>query len=273
MKNTILLIVFLFSVLLYAQEKPAETPAGVYHQRGNSPEGGTNYMLFPDQQFVIAFFGGMLKGIWQQEGDQINFKTAAVPHYICYGRYVAGLKGTQIHFKINEPNQTLVAWNTLEGEMTPVFNKEANCFVPPYIIDLEQQVKKIYLLQNSKYLSETPMYEFTNDQNFNELLIINLKPDYTEVKEFSLTTNTQQESSLGIKRLLSTLSVEDLNYFKKYLNTIQFPTRLDPENPLFPKSEAHNSGSYIQLKAENYPKPEFRIGSTPYFHFSCEDLE
>ncbi|RXG15231.1 hypothetical protein DSM03_102535 [Leeuwenhoekiella aestuarii] len=256
----------MLSVGVNAQEKPAENSAGIYHQRGNSPEGGTNYILFPDQQFVIAFFGGMLKGMWQQQGDQINFKTTAVPHYSCYGRYVAGLKGTQIRFKINEPNQTLVAWNTLAGEMTPVFNKEANCFMPPYILDLDQEVKKIYLLQNSAYLPETPMYEFTNDQNFNEFLIINLKPDYTEVKEFSLTMNT-----LGKKHPWSSLSEEDLYYFKKYLNTIQFPTRLDPENPIYPKTESHNSDSYVQLKAENYPKPEFRIRSKPYFHFSCDD--
>ncbi|RXG20878.1 hypothetical protein [Leeuwenhoekiella marinoflava] len=87
------------SVVTLAQQTPSENNAGIYHQRGNSPEGGTNYILFPDHQFVIAFFGGMLQGVWKQEGDQINFTTTAEPHYICYGRYVAELKGTQIRFK------------------------------------------------------------------------------------------------------------------------------------------------------------------------------
>lgn len=245
--------------------------------KGTSPEGGTTYILNANHQFVITFFGGILKGTWQQQGENINLTTDNSPHYVCYGRYIPDLEGIQIRFNVEETNETLIQFNTLETEMKPLFNQGANCFLRPYDVVFEEQPTALYLLQSSEYLPDSPLYHFSNNQDFNQFLIINLREEYTTSQHFSFPFINGQllfDLSTSSRKPVSNLSEEDKLFIENYLNTNLFPDKLTPADRFFPIYDEPISTDtipFIRLKARVLPRPDLTRNETPLLYYTCEE--
>ncbi|MFI8379740.1 hypothetical protein [Leeuwenhoekiella sp. NPDC079379] len=276
MRNVLAVLILSCFTQITAQKIEVDKISGIYHQKGSSPEGGTTYILYPNHQFVITFFGGILKGVWEQQGKTINLKTDTSPHYVCYGRYIPELEGIQIRFNVEETNETLIQLNTLNSEMTPLFNKAANCFSRPYDVTFKEQATALYFLETSEYLSPSPLYLFNNNQEFNQFLIINLKEEYTRTQQFSIPFVNNKllfDSSTTSRKPLSNLSEEDAFFIENYLKSDSFPIILTPSERFYPNSddpELTNTIPYTRLEATLLPRPKYTISKTPLLYYTCD---
>tara|TARA_R100000935_G_scaffold8302_2_gene17325 strand:+ start:7874 stop:8527 length:654 start_codon:yes stop_codon:yes gene_type:complete len=185
-KYSLFLLFFTLITSLCAQEV-----SGVYYVRGNSPEGGTNYVLFPDNTFVVGYFGGMITGTWKKDGDLISFKNRVEPKFVLYGRTSTIVKDTvNVRFNVRENQGVAVGFTKQEPTyLKYVFNKNANCFSYPYIHKQTEKVTNIYVAtipyNSASKTSASAVFHFQNPENFNEFILINLPDEYTEDINFS----------------------------------------------------------------------------------------
>ena len=279
-KYSLFLLFFTLITSLCAQEV-----SGVYHVRGNSPEGGTNYVLFPDNTFVVGYFGGMITGTWKKDGDLISFKNRVEPKFVLYGRTSTIVKDTvNVRFNVLENQGVAVGFTKQEPTyLKYVFNKNANCFSYPYIHKQTEKVTNIYVAtipyNSASKTSASAVFHFQNPENFNEFILINLPDEYTEDINFSariendlLYFDTNLEGST--KRSLESLSEEDSFYLKNYTQNSILPAMLEYGNEFFPYVEQPTAQDLVPFNRIEptilkYLKIELVKGS--FFYTTCEE--
>jgi len=201
----------------------AQEISGVYHVKGNSPEGGTNYVLFPDNTFVVGYFGGIITGIWKKEGDLIFFENRVAPKFVLYGRKSSILKDTvNVRYNVRENQSVAVGFTKQESiQMKYVFNESANCFSYPYIHRQTEKITDFYVANvpnnSSSEILVSSAFHFENLENYNEFILINLPDEYTTAINFSARIEKDllyfDSNANGItKRPLDSLSEEDSFY-------------------------------------------------------------
>tara|TARA_A100000171_G_C2139337_1_gene153397 strand:- start:76 stop:933 length:858 start_codon:yes stop_codon:yes gene_type:complete len=279
-KYSLFLLFFTLITSLCAQEV-----SGVYHVRGNSPEGGTNYVLFPDNTFVVGYFGGMITGTWKKNGDLISFKNRVEPQFVLYGRRSTIVKDTvNVRFNVRENQGVAVGFTRQEpAYLKYVFNKNANCFSYPYIHKQTEKVTDLYVAtipyNSACKTSASAVFHFQNPENFNEFILINLPDEYTEDINFSariendlLYFDTNLEGST--KRPLESLSEEDSFYLKNYTQNSILPAMLEYGHEFFPYVEDPTVQylipfNRIEPTILKYLKIELVKGS--FFYTTCEE--
>ena len=90
MKLFISIVLTIFSLIMNAQN---DSIAGSYYQSSGNPEGGTSFIVSPNNHFVVAYFGGVQKGTWKLlENDTYEFIYHSEPKFVLYGRQNPQLK-------------------------------------------------------------------------------------------------------------------------------------------------------------------------------------
>lgn len=74
MKNLIFVTCIIFSLSLTGQNISNDDVVGVYKERSNDPVGGATFIFLPDHTYVIAYFGGFQKGVWELNGEKVIYQ-------------------------------------------------------------------------------------------------------------------------------------------------------------------------------------------------------
>lgn len=285
-RNSILLFFVSLVVSILATSLNAqEDISGSYHVRGNSPEGGANYVLFPDNTFVVGYFGGMITGTWQKDGAHVFFKNRAEPKFVLYGRMVPMLKDTvQIRFNVRENQGVAVGLNKTEPVLVKsVFNENANCFSYPYMYKQTAVIQDIYAItipykSADKFLI-TEGFHFKNNEKQNDFIVVNLPSEYTTASSFSAKIENGLlyfgSSSNGVKkRPLDSLSEEDALYLKNYTQNSLVPSTLNYGDEFFPYLEQPTEQDltpFIRIEATFLNALNVELLEGSFFHTTCKD--
>ncbi|MCG2430304.1 hypothetical protein [Aequorivita xiaoshiensis] len=289
MKKLFFSICIIFSAALSGQNISNDDVVGVYKEESNDPVGGATFIFLLDYTYVIAYFGGFQKGVWELNKDKVTLIKSTEPQFVLYGRSLKSLKNrTQINFSVEANNAVAVGLDSNEQiKLKPVFNNAANCFNYPYIFKQEKKLHQLraaqVLIKNTSSFSKNHpsahVFHFTIPTDYNDLILINLQSDYTqEVTSHAIFNNGKLfigSDSKGMeKRPLQTLNEEDLvmsNYFaKKSL----FPDELTSDNEFFPYFENPSSellAPFYKIEDFDISKEAFTLESEPYFQASCDD--
>ena len=289
MKNLIFIFSIIFSLSLSGQNISSDDVVGVYKERSSDPVGGATFIFLPDHTYIIAYFGGFQKGVWERNGEKVTLIKSTEPQFVLYGRKLKSLKNqTQINFSVEASNAVVVGLDSNEPiKLKPVFNDAANCFNYPYIFKQEKKLHHLraaqVLMKNTNSSSENDffgyVFRFTIPTDYNDLILINLPSDYTDKGTFNAIFNDDTlfigSDSKGMKkRPLNTLSEEDLAMTTNFVKKSLLPNKLTMDNEFFPYFENPSSeflAPFYKIKVLNVSKEEFTIESQPFFHASCDD--
>lgn len=284
-KKTLLLqLLFLVCVTVVTSVK-AQDISGVYHIKGNSPEGGTNYVLFPDNTFVVSYFGGMITGTWKKDGNTISFENRVEPKFVLYGRTISNIKDTlQVRFNVRESQGVAVGFAEEEQlQLKHVFNENPNCFSYPYIHKQTENITDFYVTNipynSASEVNASKAFHFENLDGYNEFILINLPDEYTSEINFSARIENELlyfNNSLkgSTKRPVEDLSEEDAFYLKNYTQNSILPVSLNYGDEFFPYMEQPTEEDLtpftrIEATILNTLKVELQKGSL--FYTACED--
>lgn len=289
MKNLIFITCIIFSLSLSGQNISNDDVVGVYKERSNDPVGGATFIFLPDHTYVIAYFGGFQKGVWEFNGEKVTLVKSTEPQFALYGRKLKSLKNqTQINFSVEAGNAVLVGLDSnAKNKLKPIFNNEANCFNYPYIFKQEKKIHQLQaaqvLMKNANSFSKNNLFahvfHFIIPTDYNDLILINLPSDYTEKGTFHAIFNNGMlfigSDSKGMeKRPLHTLNEEDLamtNYFVKKSLVQNELTMYSEFFPYFENPSSELLAPYYKIKVFDSSKEDITIESEPFFHASCED--
>lgn len=289
MKKLVFIIYFCCSVGAFAQSNTSKDLIGVYTEKSDDPVGGATIILLPDQTFAITFFGGFHVGQWQFENGKVTLIPKVQPEFVLYGRNLKSLgKTTKINFLVEPENQAMVG---LEGnkksDLKPVFNKNANCLDFPYISVVDKPLAQLHAAQ----LSENPLideadnkpyydiYHFTVFGAYNDLILVNLSPEYTQKWSMEATFKNgklfMDNGSEGMRQEpLESLNAEDLDFIKEYLVKDLFGEQLQYGDEFFPTVEGSSEEElkpYKRLEVLEIGKNKVNIQEGSFFTASCED--
>lgn len=263
----------------------AQDVEGVYHVKGNSPEGGTNYVIFPDNTFVVGYFGGMITGTWEKEGNTVAFKSRVEPKFALYGRNLSTLQDTvQIRFNVRESQGVAVGFSEMSVlPLQYVFNKNPNCFSYPYIHTQTKKITDCYVANipyNSVAQTTVPQaLHFEGLDIYNEFILINLPNEYTKSITFSarieqdlLYFDTSANGSK--KRSLESLSEEDMFYLKNYTQNSILGATLTYGDEFFPYTENPTEKDltpFIRIDASLLGLTKVEIVEDSFFTAICDE--
>ncbi|WP_026449831.1 hypothetical protein [Aequorivita capsosiphonis] len=189
MKNLFLNICLILAGSVFAQSVSEEDVVGVYREKSNDPVGGSTLIFLPDCTFVIAYFGGVQKGTWERKGEMVLLNVSTEPQFALYGRKLNSLGNkTKIDFSMDADNGAMVGLDSnKKTTLNPVFNRDANCFSHPYVFTQEEKLIQLHAAQasrewegsNSEEKPYTQVYHFNIFGAYNDLILINLPPEYT----------------------------------------------------------------------------------------------
>lgn len=291
MKKIFFSICIIFSATLFGQEISKNDVVGVYKEKSNDPVGGASLVFLPDQSFVIVYFGGIQKGIWELKEQKIIITKTAEPQFALYGRNLPTLKNkTQIKFSVEANNSVVVGLDSSKPSvLRPVFNQESNCFIYPYILSQEEKLFEIKVAQvsseaiasisHSKDVTSAQVFHFDIPIDYNDLILINLKKGYTETwisqaiyKNEKLFLNPDDE---GIKkRPLKSLSEEELAMINHFSKQNLFPKKIKSGDEFFPYAENAKSEQLIpfnRIKVLEISKKNIEIENKPFFIATCTE--
>ncbi len=277
---TFYLLFFMITTTFYAQDV-----TGVYHVKGNSPEGGTNYVLFPDNTFVVGYFGGMITGTWKKEGNSISFKNRVEPKFVLYGRTIPNAKDTiQIRFNVQESQGVAVGFTNEEQLLLQhIFNENPYCFNYPYIHKQTKNLTDLYITNipynSASEVNVANVFNFENLERYNEFILINLQDEYTSDINFSARIENEllyfDTNLIGSTKLpLESLSEEDAFYLKAYAQNSILPAKLNYGNEFFPYVEqptAQQTTAFTRIEATILNSVKIELLKKSLFYTSCED--
>lgn len=216
-------LIFLISFMAMAQNPTKEDIVGSYKLPNTNPEGGQSVIIFKNKTFATFYFGGALKGTWKIIGNQVKFKTEGNPKFYLYGRKLLSLTdSTHLNFSCEE--SALVNLNSkINNTMQPLFNEGANCFSYPYVYKTNKGLtevtfaKKDYSQNNGLF----DLYKFEIPKDFNDLIVVGLSDQYTNVIEFSATYSEGSLYFNSSKKAASkrAASIEDSEEDKAFIDT------------------------------------------------------
>ncbi|MCL5246225.1 hypothetical protein M4I21_10430 [Cellulophaga sp. 20_2_10] len=147
-----------------------------------SPEGSSTLILYNQNEYVIESFDALQVGTWQVvQGKYLHlFPNKSKSPLTIYGRHnpnigdstYTSFLGDRFSYKTlityKEPSKSPIS-------LSPIFNKDANCFNFPYIHKTSGKPDQISLAYNQNYEEsenqEITLYTFKNSKNFNDFII------------------------------------------------------------------------------------------------------
>lgn len=167
---------------LLAQKQNME---GLYYIPGTPGDGGggTTIAIMKDHKFVILAFATLIVGNWevQETHPQKLVLSPLNPEgiFMVFGRKNPEIKnGARVYFSNPENAETYM--QTASGEMKRIFNKDANCFQTPYVLDVENIPEQFFFADTTEEISygdeeilegkPKQLYRFST-QGYNEFLV------------------------------------------------------------------------------------------------------
>lgn len=233
-----------------------------------SPEGSPTLFLYHNNRYVIASFGEVQTGTWRVVKEKylhLNPNKAKYPFSV-YGRYNPCIgDSTKTSFLGDRFSyRTLITYsktNESPVNLTPIFNKDANCFDFPYVHKTTSVPQQISLAFNQFYETsenqETTLYNFKNTTNFNDFIIFEYTKAENKMPIRVLIDGNKLvfgEHQITQKSPLPKPGSENDNFIKK-MSAINFTPKTIYYNFGYKefKSEEINSKSYkYNKKLNNY---------------------
>lgn len=288
--QTLLLVVTCIN-FTFGQMADQSKITGVYYFSSGNPEGGTSLIVFPENTFVIAYFGNMISGSWELKGQVVYFHpNIEKAPFVLYARKNDTLKNTRVLFKgFDRGNPAYINSSPSEKGMQPVFNEDANCFSPPYVYESKEKLINLSAALADNYIpdGEFELITFDTLGVFNDFILYkNSKQD--NIKDFTVQIqNDSLEFSFFDKKVskrdLSTLNDEESRYLKDFV-------KLKPyEDVVFVNSEGYVTESMVKFfldkftydkledvyiineEAEGYDKTEYKL--IPYRRIQTGNVE
>ena len=253
-----------------------------------SPEGSPTLFLYKENKYVIASFGEVQMGTWRVIKEKYLHLTPnkAKKPFNVYGRYNPNI-GDSTHtsflgdrFRYN----TLITYGETTKNpvnLSPIFNKDANCFSFPYIHKTSGKPNQISLAFNQNY-EESPdqkvmLTTYKNPNNFNDFIIFEYTRDQNKMPIRVLIDGNKlifRESQVTEKSPLPKAGSED-DTFLKEMSTINNTPEAIYYNFGYKqfKSEEINSKSYkYNKKLNNYVyrgkvPPTYEEDTSDYHNF------
>ena len=276
----LILLFFLISFMAMAQNPREEDIVGSYRLLSSDPQGGQWVTIFENKTFATFYFGGALKGTWKIEGNQVKFKTTAHPKFYLYGCKLESLiDSTHLNFSCEE--SSLVNLNSKTSDtFQPLFNQDANCFDYPYILKIAKQFSevafaKIAYGQNGEGLE---LYKFKIPKDFNDLVVVGLSNQYTEVIEFTATYKNgnlyfDSNKKAATKRPASIEDSEDeKSYMDEFMKKELIPELLAYGNEFFPRHDNPTDeqlAPFTRITPIKIEKGNIKIGKNNLFTAIC----
>ncbi|QNK77613.1 hypothetical protein H7F37_00535 [Winogradskyella sp. PAMC22761] len=264
MMKALFIIMTLISSNLYAQN---DQISGSYAQSSGNPEGGSTFIVLPNQTFIVAYFGGARKGTWKLKADGIyEFTYHAEAKFVLYGRFNSELKDSvNVSIGVDSREDLAVRFNKISEEpFTPIFNKNANCFSYPYYYKQKGKLNtlEVSVPRDDYYYEDEPtdsvsIYSFKVEENYNDFILAGLSENYSQAGSFIAKYHDgvlllDAYTKLRKGKNYEDLSEETLNFAKTYTETEILPQKLEYGNEFFP---------YYEYPNENELKPFYKIAS------------
>ncbi|SCY04555.1 hypothetical protein SAMN05192588_0877 [Nonlabens sp. Hel1_33_55] len=288
MKYTFLFVMFCMASFGHAQESSADI-SGSYHIPSNDPQGGSSIIISADHHFAIAYFGGIQKGTWEQNGSIIQFTFHKEPRAVLYAKKNSTVNDSVgVRVSMNDFNEVALRFNAYDDEpFIPLFNEKANCFTYPYIYKQPEALNQIdvYFKDEREYYEgeiQAPpadVYRFNSLGKYNDFILVGLSSDYSQGGSFTATfeNNTltmSGQSSLKKRSEYADINSEDLAYFDKIFNNELFPETLNAQDQFFPYHENPTDDdlkSFVRIHPEYISSDHIIVVSGSLFYAVCED--
>ncbi|WP_271855994.1 hypothetical protein [Patiriisocius marinus] len=286
MKSLFFSVITLVTLSLMAQNNEIE---GTYYESSGNPEGGTTFIVMPNNTFVVAYFGGIQKGTWEATDNYYTFTYHSEPKFVLYGRKNPTLRDSVfINFSVEANLKYAVRINATKNKsFNPIFNDGANCFSYPYRYNQTEPVKTIdayapaiveYYLGEPQGSSE--LYSYAIEHDYNEYLLTGLPSTYSNGGSFKAVFENN-ELILGegksIKKSgeIKDISEEDLLFITAHTENEILPKVLEYGNEFFPYFDETNQSNLIpftRIEAiRSIPKFPLQINKKSLFIVTCED--
>ncbi len=288
-KRLFLILVIALNNIIMAQGISTDDIVGQYNLPSSDPQGGESVFIFPDNTFLTAYFGGMLKGNWRIVENEILFKTVAAPQVVVYGRKLNSLRDTtQMDFSGFTENRSLVGFGKVNAlEMRTVFNKSANCFDSPYLYKTTTVLSEFgFAMGKTEIRSESDhnslnLYQYENLKQYNDLMAVNLPSEYTSEIVFSAKYVDGElffnhHSTAASKSGLGDGNEEDTRFFTEFIKQELLPNILEYGSEFYPVVD-HPTEEILQPFYKIEPsqvkvvqKKDVKIEATSLFQATCE---
>lgn len=204
-----------------------------------SPEGSATLALLDNHKYVMASFGTVLVGDWRVVKDQylhlLPYRTAHP--FLVFGRRNVDLAAdTKVMFDGDDFGyDTLIhygALNTDTPTLTPIFNKDANCFSSPYETKSSGTYDTVSLAFNPDYQNQgdsaIDIYSFDNSKRFNDLIVLNLNElaSQSPIKAVIDGDELVFEQGRTKRHPLPKATSEDAQFYKEVTDTKPLPKTL-----------------------------------------------
>ncbi|WP_340199622.1 hypothetical protein [Ascidiimonas sp. W6] len=163
---------------------------GMYSLGASSPEGGSHLLVLENNNYAIAYFGGIQTGKWKitQENTYKFTPDNKESRFELFGRHNKVLKNeTKIFFSGFEDDQTFIQLRTTKEDeyiMQQVFNTDANCFSFPYVHTFKTIANSISLLFKRYQEEASPIFSFKNPEGYNDFVANFIQVDRYDSQPF-----------------------------------------------------------------------------------------
>ena len=286
MKSLLFSVITLVTFSLMAQNKEI---TGKYYESSGNPEGGTTFIVMPNNTFVVAYFGGIQKGTWEAIDNFYTFTYHSEPKFVLYGRKNPTVRDSVfISFSVEANLKYAVRFNaTKDQSFNPIFNNGANCFSYPYgykqvepfkIIEAYAPALVAYYSGEAQGSSE--LYSYAIEDDYNEYLLTGLPSEYSQGGSFrALFENGELILGDGksIKKSgdIKDLREEDLKFITSHTENELLPKVLEYGNQFFPYFDESNETNLIPFTRiepkRSTPKSPLQVSEKSLFVVTCEE--
>ncbi|CAH8283289.1 hypothetical protein EV196_102251 [Mariniflexile fucanivorans] len=286
MKTTLILILAFFSTFMFSQN---DAISGSYYQSSGSPEGGANFIVMPNNHFVVAYFGGIQKGTWKLEADgTYEFKYHAEPKFVLYGRHNTRLKDSiSVSLAVDGNKGIAFRFNgSTDDIFTPMFNKGANCFSYPYIYKQKDKLISLdafspdYKNYDDGRQGDLPgFYSFKIEESYNDFIVAGLSEEYSQGGSFRAKYKDgvlllDEMTNLEKRGDSEDLDEETLSFVTRHTEFEIFPKLLEYRNEFFPHYDDPTDEDmipYTKIDSVNKSSKDIIVSEAYLFYTSCED--
>lgn len=209
----------------FGQMADQDKITGVYYFSSGNPEGGTSLIVYPENKFVIAYFGNMISGTWELRGQVVYFHPNIEKEpFVLYARKNDTIKNARVLFiGFDRGNPAYVNFSNSVKGMQAVFNEDANCFAPPYVYESNEKLINLSAALADNYIPDGKFELITFDTLgvFNDFILYK-NSEQEDIKDFTAQIqNDRLEFSFFDKKVskrdLSTLDDEESIYLKNFI--------------------------------------------------------
>ncbi|NRD23674.1 hypothetical protein HNV10_10505 [Winogradskyella litoriviva] len=286
MKSFTTIALIFFSLVMHAQN---DSITGSYYQSSGNPEGGTTFIVLPNNHFVVAYFGGVQKGTWKLvDNNTYEFKYHSEPKFVLYGRQNPQFKDSvAISFAVDRSRGIAFRINGKKNDsFTPMFNKNANCFSYPYIYKQTEKLTSLdafspdYRNFRDGKLDDLPgFYKFEINEDYNDYIIAGLSEEYSQGGIFYATYNDgflvlDERNKLNKRAEIDDIDKETLDFVYSHTQSEILPDILEYGNEFFPHIEDPTDNDLIPFKRLEFTiesSKDVVVSEKNLFFASCDD--